>query len=138
MAPRNKDTSLGRNFVGKSRAMMQSPAFRDLRPVARALLDELIFIFNGSNNGEIHLAVRIAAKKINCHPDTAGNAFKELSRHGFIKHTRGDNWQAKKSREWRITCKKHNGQEPTNDWIEWEPGKPVFKVPQRYNKKPRS
>lgn len=135
---KKKDTSLGKNFVGKSRAMMQHPAFRDLRPIDRALLDELIFRFNGGNNGEIHLDLRTAATLLKSHPDTVGRAYKKLAEHGFIKLTRGDSWQAKKSREWRITCKPYNGQEPTNDWKKWEPGKPVFNVPQRYYKKTRT
>ncbi len=128
------DHTKGKSHIRKTKEMMQSPAYRNLKPIARALMDELLLIYQGSNNGQIFLEVREAARRINCHKDSASRAFHELAEHGFIKLTRGDMWQSRKSREWRITFVYHQGREPTNDWMRWEPEKPVFTTPRRRGK----
>lgn len=85
------------------------PAYRALHPVSRTLLWELVRRYNGSNNGEIGLGVREAAKacSVKC-PDTMSKYFEDLQLKGFIDATRrgGFNMKDPSSRratEWRLT-----------------------------------
>lgn len=45
---------------------LKSPAYRSLSLGARALLIELKSLYNGSNNGDLFLSVREAARRLNC------------------------------------------------------------------------
>jgi hypothetical protein len=64
---------------------MASPAWRSLSPVARCLYVELKLLYVGTNNGKLFLSVRVAAERINVAKTTAGLAFKELEKRGFIR-----------------------------------------------------
>src|SRR5258708_1232645 len=65
--------------------MLNSPAYRSLTPLARALLIELYALHNGKNNGELYLSVRDAAKRLNVGKTKAAPAFAELVDRQFIK-----------------------------------------------------
>ena len=116
--------------------ILDSPAYRDLTPAARALHVELLRLYRPDRNGALSLEVRKAAEQTRTHKDTASRAFRELAEHGFIALRHGERWMDHLAREWRITSEPCNGREPTDDWREWQPGKPVAKLPQR--KKTRS
>jgi hypothetical protein len=62
-----------------------SPAYRSLSVGARALLIEVRALFNGSNNGELFLSVREAARRLDCDKDYAAKLFAELRDRGFIR-----------------------------------------------------
>jgi hypothetical protein len=138
LMPKKHDHTKGKAHIRKTKEMMRSPAYRDLRPAERALLDELLLICDGPNNGKISLEVRQAAKLIRCTKGTVSKAFHSLAAHGFIENTRGDRWQDRVAREWRLTSVHWQGREPTNDWMRWQPGACVFDVPARQKKKGRS
>jgi DNA-binding transcriptional MocR family regulator len=86
--PYSKKRGAGR-FVQLSEWLQASPAWATLKPTPRALYIELRRRFSGTNNGEIFLSVRDAAKALNVTKNTALAAFKELQRRGFIRMTEG-------------------------------------------------
>jgi hypothetical protein len=109
---RNKPNATGRNptsrFVRLDYRMLYSPAYRSLTPLARALLIELLSMFNGENNGSIYLSVQDAAARVGvADPHTASLAFDELEARGFITMTKDAHFQVKASensraRTWRL------------------------------------
>ncbi len=60
-----------------------------MKPEPRALYIEIKRRYTGSNNGQIFLSHREAAKSLNVNRNTVGNWFKELQRRGLIRQTRG-------------------------------------------------
>ncbi|MCI5040687.1 MAG: hypothetical protein MRY81_13495, partial [Donghicola eburneus] len=76
-------------FVQLTEYMQATAAWKDLKPGPRALYVELKRRFNGSNNGEIFLSHRDAAKALNVHPNTVGGYYQALEEHGFIRMTTG-------------------------------------------------
>ena len=56
-----------------------------MKPGPRALYVELKRRYNGSNNGQVFLSHRGAAKALNVHRNTVAPMFRELERRGFIR-----------------------------------------------------
>ena len=79
----------GGKYVQLHEWFLQSDSWQSISVGPRALYVELKRLFNGSNNGEIFLSHRDAAKALNCNRQTAGRYFQELEESGFIKQTRG-------------------------------------------------
>ncbi|AWN51797.1 hypothetical protein [Methylobacterium sp. 17Sr1-1] len=65
--------------------LMNSPAWKALTPVARALYVLLKAVYKGNNNGSLVLSTRQAAEDLHISKTTAANAFSELQVHGFIE-----------------------------------------------------
>lgn len=68
--------------------LQKTEAWDSLKPGPRALYIELKRRFNGSNNGNIILSQRDAAKAINVHRNSVGAYFAELEARGLIAMTR--------------------------------------------------
>ena len=117
-------------YVRRFEEMLNSPAYRDLKPAARCLLEELQRRYRPGRNGRIGLGVREAADLVNINRDTASRCFRELSEHGFIRMAQGALYRQGRAREWWLTFepRDHNG-EPTDEWLRWKKGEPVFKLP---------
>jgi hypothetical protein len=64
--------------------MLNSPAWKDLNAVERAIYLELTYRYNGSNNGRISYSARQAAEALNISKDTAARGLRSLEIHGFI------------------------------------------------------
>jgi hypothetical protein len=116
----------GQPFLKLEKWIFQHPAFRALRPNARALLLELISRHNGRNNGAIGLGEREAAAALQLTDRGAvRRAFSELQERGFIVCTRRGGFNRKagpnRASEWRLTF------EPTPD------GQPATKEFARMN-----
>jgi len=118
-------------FIQLHEEILASPAYRDLNPVARCLLIEFQRIYRPSRNGRLSISVMNAAKLIRVHKDTASKAFRSLAEHGFIVLTRGEYWQERLAREWRLTFSEYNGREPTDDWKRWKPDQSVVTFPNK-------
>ncbi len=105
--------------------LLNSAAYRSLKPPARALLVELRKLYNGSNNGRIGLSVRKAATDIHVAKATASKAFQELQDKGFIKRTLDGSFQFKKrhSSEWELTFEDCDGRSATKECLSWRPEK---------------
>ena len=97
------------------RDMFESDAYRSLRCVERCLLHELHALYLPSRN-DVFLSTRDASKRLRVNADTARKAFHVLENRGFIKLTRGQLWQQRKAREWRLTFESYKDREPTDDW----------------------
>ncbi len=106
--------------------ILSSPSYRALRPTPRALLIEFQRIYRPGRNGQLSISVKNAMQLLNVSKQTAEDAFHVLEEHGFIELTQGHLWQNGQAREWKLTIEQDRiGQEPTDDWKLWEPGKPV-------------
>jgi hypothetical protein len=105
MRKRNRRRSTTERFVGLPHYMVRSYAWRMLSPVARAVLIEVLAIYNGSNNGYLALSTRTAAEHANCSKDTAARAFHELCRAGFLELSiQGAFFRKDRhASEWRVT-----------------------------------
>ena len=113
------------SYIRKWAEWMESPAYRDLRPPARCLLDEFQLIYRPGRNGHLSIGTRRAAKLLCVSENTTKNAFYELVEHGFLALSKGEIFTQRMAREWRLTIEPCNNHEPTDDWRRWEHGKPV-------------
>lgn len=111
-------------YVQKWEEILSSPAYRDLKPPARCLIDEFQRIYRPGRNGRLSISTRNAAKLLNVTEPTAIKAFGELVTHGFLRLSEGHLWQERKAREWWLTFEPgNNNQEPTDEWRDWQPNK---------------
>lgn len=108
-----------------------SPAYRDLSLPARCLLMEFLAIYTPTRNGRLSISVQRAMDRLGCAKQTAQEAFRELTEHGFIKLNHGEMWQERKAREWILTFEPLNNKEPSDKWQEWKPGQPIFTLPRK-------
>jgi hypothetical protein len=104
---------------------LESAAYRSLSLYARCLLVELKALYNGTNNGELFLSVRRAAKRLNTGTHQATAAFRELEDRGFIKpRQRGSfQWKQRHATSWLLTEYDDDmtGHEATKDFMKWRP-----------------
>lgn len=125
---RNKN---GHPFVMLPLWMLHSPAYRSLSATARALLVELMSMYNGSNNGELYLSQRDAAERLNIRSHgTVAKYFRELEAKGFIKaRVRGsfDNKVALAT-VWILTMHGYRDALATKDFMRLIVLKPKFRV----------
>ncbi|MBT2988023.1 MAG: hypothetical protein KME65_03575 [Candidatus Thiodiazotropha sp. (ex Ctena orbiculata)] len=102
--------------------ILSSPAYRDLKPAARCLIEEFQRLYRPGRNGRISISTKNAARLLNVTEPTAIKAFHEVEEHGFIRLSEGHSWMERKAREWRLTFEPgNNNQEPTDEWREWVP-----------------
>lgn len=114
--------------------VLNSPAYLDLKPPARALLIEFCRIHRPSRNGALSISTREAVDRLNVTEPVALRAFAELTEHGFIRLTNHENWQERKAREWELTICACNGREPRNDWRNWVVGANLCPLPTKKKK----
>jgi hypothetical protein len=129
-------------FIQLFHWMLRTEAWKDLRPVARALYVELSGRYRGTNNGEIFYSVRQASKALKVSKDTAARAFEELQRHGFIAVQRKGGFNLKEQKGqatvWRLTeficCSAVSG---TKDFTRWSAGNdfPIHRGPKPTHKR---
>ena len=118
-------------FFPVCREWFNSEAFRDLSLTARCLLFEFQNVHQPDRNGYLSISVANAARRLGVDPKTARKPFHELAEHGFIALTRGEYWQERKAREWRLTFYGCHGKEATDEWRFWKPGEPVVRLPKK-------
>lgn len=115
----------------KHEQFIGSPAYRDLTTRARCLLEEFQRIYKPGRNGELSISVENAAKLLNCCANSARNAFRELEEKGFLALCCEASYSAGRATEYRLTIEPHNGRAPTDDWMDWEPDKPILLIGKR-------
>lgn len=115
-------------------AVLNSPAYLDLKPVARALLVEFARICHPTKNGRLSIPTREAVTRLNVTEPTAIKAFEELATHGFIRLKNHENWMERKAREWELTIKPVGNHEPRNDWMQWTKGANLCPLPTKQKK----
>ena len=119
---KNKPGRGGGNFAMLPHYLLKSAAWRDLDTNARALYVEILFRFNGTNNGSIGLGTREAGKALHVSKDTAIRAFDALVDHGLIVLATASTFNQKRlSREWLLTDHPddRNGQGARKDFMKW-------------------
>ena len=77
-------TAKQQRFVQLFHWMLDSPAWKDLTAVERAIYLELNKRYTGSNNGKIGYSARQAADELRISKGTAARALRSLQAHGFI------------------------------------------------------
>ncbi|EIJ34524.1 hypothetical protein [Thiothrix nivea] len=115
-------------------SLLNSPAYLDLKPPARALLVEFLRIYRPSRNGELSISLRTATERLNVTEPVAMNAFVELAEHGFIRLRNLESWQERKARQWELTMHKVGNREAWNDWMQWQPGANLCPLPPKKKK----
>lgn len=102
---------------------LDSPAYRALPCVARALYTEFKRLHNGQNNGELFLSERKTAELLGVAQNTAKNALVELQGKGFIRvHRKGSfSWKQRHATTWILTEYPVAGNPPTRDYQNWKP-----------------
>jgi DNA-binding transcriptional regulator YhcF (GntR family) len=104
--------------------IIETVAYRALKPLARAILIELIKRYNGYNNGAIGLGHREAAHACNVSKNTIKPGFDELLEKGFIRVSRPGGFNMKdpstrRASEWRLTWLEVGNEKPTYEFKEW-------------------
>lgn len=113
-----------KNFVMITHQMMNSEAWKALKPVSRAALLEVSKLYNGTNNGDIYFSCRKLAAFLGVSKDTASRALLELEAFGFLvcEGRSSFNYKLKIARRWRLTNKPSAfGVAPTDDWKMFDP-----------------
>lgn len=133
-----KPNATGRNdksgqFVMLPHRLLKSAAYASLDLVARGLLQELVMIYNGDNNGSIYLSAVDATARLGLTDKRpALRAFGHLQDRGFITLTMDSHFSVKaavasRARCWRLTwhawpeCQTKAKRVPTQDWERYQP-----------------
>lgn len=115
---------------------LDTVAFRSLSVGPRALLIELKSLYNGSNNGELFMSVREAARRLNVGRGTASEYLDDLQDRGFIrpKVEAGFDWKtaarARKATCWILTEYATEDAAPTRDFQHWTPAATSKRLPE--------
>lgn len=112
-------------FLKLEHWFLRSRAWRALSPAAKAVYIEIAQRYNGSNNGEISLSVREAARLVHISKNTAGHIFYELEAHGFIRRNvcGSFNYKLRHATTWILTAYDLDGKPATKDFMRWYPQK---------------
>jgi hypothetical protein len=108
-------------FVMLMKHLLQSDAYRSLKPIPRAVYTELRRRYNGRNNGEISCSVREIAAEVHCSKDSASAAFDELQAKGFIKQSRpaSFHYKVRHAPTWILTEENYGTELPTKEYLRW-------------------
>lgn len=111
------------NFIQLRHDIYKSEAWKSLSTNAKCVWLEIVFRFNGKNNGEIPLSCREAASVCHIGKGTAKRCFDDLIERGLIKVTEESNfnYKMKRSRRWALTHKPYNNKMASNEWRSWKP-----------------
>src|SRR5687768_10547424 len=119
-------------FVKLDHRILKSAAYASLDLTARALLQELVMIYNGDNNGSLWLGTRDARDRLglaDSHPVL--RAFADVQDRGFVTMAKDGHFSVKaadtsRARCWRLTfhswpeCPTRSKRAPTNEWERYE------------------
>ncbi len=94
--------------------VLRHDKFKALSGNARAGLIALCELHDGTNNGDIVLSSREAAKVMGLYRDTAARVLKELAQKGFLVVTQDSSFGQKRlARAYAITLYPYKGRQPT-------------------------
>jgi hypothetical protein len=115
--------------------MMDSPAWKSLGPIPRAVYLDLAKRYFGSNNGRIGYSIRCAVAEFEIGNATAKRALDALQDRGFIVAVKKGafNVKVRNSTEWRLTQFPSNisSDMASKDFMSWTPDKNKTRYPQR-------
>ena len=94
----------GKPFIGLPAAVLYSPAYARLSPMARAVLLEILARFCGYNNGDIAVSYRQLAERLSTsNYRRISAAIVELVSLGFVDVAAEGNWKPRLARRYRLT-----------------------------------
>ena len=111
-------------FVKLTYPLIESEAWRWLRPISQSVYIERRRRFNGSNNGRISLSLSEAAHILKASKSTISKALNQLETHGFIKLIKKGYFTGRMASEYALTDEQLDGYPPTREWRQWQPTKP--------------
>ncbi|MDC3177599.1 helix-turn-helix domain-containing protein [bacterium] len=111
-------------FVKLTYALIESEAWRWLRPISEAVYIELRRRYNGLNNGKISLSLAEAARVLRASKSSIQKALVELEEHGLIKVVKRGYFTGRMASEYALTDEQLDGYPPTREWRRWQPTKP--------------
>ena len=114
-------------FVKLTYPLIESEAWRWLRPISKAVYIELKRRYNGLNNGKISLSQSEAAHILKASKSSISRALKQLETHGFIKLIKKGYFTGRMASEYALTDEQLDGYPPTREWKQWQPNKPHHK-----------
>ena len=125
-APHQADTR-GKPWAGIPHVVLESPAYRSLGLMARAVLIEIVLRFDGRNNGQIGASFdTLAARLGNSNRRAIGAAIAELVDRGLIGIEAAADRHHHKAREYRLTFISTGGERghrpATNEYLGWAKG----------------
>ena len=110
-------------FVKLTYPLLESEAWRWLRPISQAVYIELRRRFNGSNNGKISFSLAEGARILRASKSSIQTALVELEEHGFIKLVKKGYFTRRMASEYALTDEQLDGYPPTREWRRWQPKK---------------
>ncbi len=110
-------------FVKLTYPLIESEAWRWLRPISKAVYIELKRRYNGLNNGKISLSQSEAAHILKASKSSISRALKQLETHGFIKLIKKGYFTGRMASEYALTDEQLDGYPPTREWRRWQPTK---------------
>ena len=111
-------------FVKLTYLLLESEAWRWLRPISQSVYIELRRRFNGSNNGKISFSLAEGARILRASKSSIQKALVELEEHGFIKLVKKGYFTHRMASEYALTDERLHGYPPTREWKQWQPTKP--------------
>ena len=111
-------------FVKLTYPLIESEAWRWLRPISKAVYVELRRRYNGSNNGKISFSLDEGARILRASKSTIQKALVELEEHGFIKLIKKGYFTGRKASEFALTDERCDGHPATREWRLWRSPKP--------------
>ena len=110
-------------FVKLTYPLIESEAWRWLRPISMAVYIELKRRYNRLNNGKISLSLSEAAYILKASKSSISTALKQLETHGFIKLIKKGYFTGRMASEYALTDEQLDGYPPTREWRRWQPTK---------------
>ncbi len=109
----------GGKFVRLGDGLLTSEAWRSLSGSAVKYYLELRRQFNGMNNGDLHLSLEEANKRLGMAKDTALLAQKALEDKGFIRMIKRGGFHQRLATTWALTDEPVPPSPPTHDYKNW-------------------
>ena len=110
-------------FIKLTYPLIESEAWRWLRPMSKAVYIELRRRYNGLNNGKISLSLSEAAYILKASKSSISKALNQLEAHGFIKLIKKGYFTGRMASEYALTDEQLDGYPPTREWRRWQPKK---------------
>jgi hypothetical protein len=116
-------SNLGR-FVALPHYMLDSAAWKSLRPSSQATYIAIAHLYNGTNNGRLAMSNRMLAERIPYSRATAKRSIEELTKKGFIEIVTPGSFgcKLKLATEYRLTiqrCDVTSGL-PSKAFMKWK------------------
>ena len=111
-------------FVKLPYPLVESQAWRWLRPISQSVYIELRRRYNGANNGSISLSLAEAAGILRVSKSSVQKALAQLEEHGLIKLVKKGYFTGRKASEFALTDERCDGHPATREWRLWRSPKP--------------